>query len=237
MRRGQLGRHRWPAIAATDLDGRAAATAAVDAHRSASSSATRASVPASRYLTMTGTRHGEALLACPGRAGGARAGHDHRIGGDDQRRARACPAARAPATRSKRRLWPVMMVPAPMTAPRLDGDALVEAGATAHEGPVLDDDRTRAGRLEHAADLDRGREMHALAPPARTSPPAHVSRSSSRGRPRRRCWRRTGGMMVTPGSRCTPLRTARATGHDTPGRAGLATPRVQASLSSRSSRP
>ena len=58
---------------------------------------------------------------------------------------------------------PVRMTPAAMTAPRRDEHALQQRGLGADEDLVLDDDRPAAGRLEHAADLDPGREVDARA--------------------------------------------------------------------------
>ena len=65
-------------------------------HRSASSRATRAEVPASRYLTMTGTLTAMPCSRAQADVAGRAAGHDDRVRRHHQGLPRACRAARAP---------------------------------------------------------------------------------------------------------------------------------------------
>ena len=58
----------------------------------------------------------------------------------------------------------VSTTPAPITASLADAHALDDDAARADEHAVLDDDRARPGRLEHAADADAAREVARRAP-------------------------------------------------------------------------
>ncbi len=108
-----------------------------------------------------------------------------------------------------------------MTAPRPTIDPLVEPGAAAHEGAVLDDDRARAGRLEHAADLDPGREVDVAADLGAGAHEDVRIDHRALARPRRPLLTKAGGMMATPGREVGAAPDARPAGHDAPGRTGL----------------
>ena len=106
----------------------------------------------------------EPLLGAPAAFDRARAGHDDRAARESpaaRPRVRAIDASRC--TRSNTGVPRVRMTPAASTARDANDRALVDAAVAADEHVVLDDDRRRVHRLEHAADLRRRAQVHALA--------------------------------------------------------------------------
>ena len=128
------------------------------AHRRASSSATRADVPASRSLHEQGRGDRQAVasreLAVEGAGPGDHDGpqrHDQGLGRGalDDPAADQVVQARCPGQRD----------PGADDGPGPDEDALEQRATGTDECVVLDDDRPGAGRLEHATDRHAGRQM------------------------------------------------------------------------------
>ena len=132
----------------------------LEAHRSASSSATRAEVPASRSLTSSAVATDSPCSAANEPASGPRSRHDHRAGGHDERRLRR-PLQDPAADEVVQPRGPGQDDAGPDDRAARDEDPLEQRAAGPHERVVLDDDRSGAGRLEDPADGDAGGEMDA----------------------------------------------------------------------------
>ena len=129
------------------------------AHRSAASSATRASVPASRSLTSSAT---ETASPCSrGERPVERAGSPgrRRAPGGTASGASGVPVEDASADEVVQARGAGQDDPGADDRPGPHQHALEQRAARAHERVVLDDDGPRAGRLEHAADGHAGRQV------------------------------------------------------------------------------
>ena len=116
-------------------------------------------------------------------------------------------------TRSYTGVPRVSTTPAASTALRAHDGALVHAAVAADEHVVLDHDRRGIDRLEHAADLRGGAQVHALADlRARADQRVRVDhRARADHAP---TFTYIGGMQTTPGARYAPRRTDEPPGHE-----------------------
>ena len=102
-----------------------------------------------------------------------------------------------------------------MTAPRRDEDAVEQRAAGADERVVLDDDRARARRFQHAADGDARGEVDPR-PDLGARADEHV-RIDHRRRPTQApTLRYDGGMTTTPSAEVGAAPDGRPAGHDPP---------------------